>query len=182
MSKWKPIVAAVAGGMVGALGVMPFVGGGRPASASEEDGAASVVAATPEAAGRHLVRIGGCNDCHTPGFMQQGEAVPESQWLIGVPLGFKGPWGTTYAPNLRTKAFALSEAQWTTFVKNHTGRPPMPWTATHAMSDADRRNLYLYLRSLGPSDNAVPDGLDPGQTPATPYLVFEPVMPTAAAE
>lgn len=177
MAAMKKLAVVVAGVIVGAaLGAaaMSFANA-APASANEPH----VVAATPELAGRHLVRVGGCNDCHTPGFMQQGEQVPESQWLVGLPLGFKGPWGTTYGANLRTKAQALSEEQWTTFVKNHTGRPPMPWTAVHAMSDADRRNLYRYIRSLGPSDNAVPDGLEPGQTPATPYLVFEPVMPAA---
>jgi hypothetical protein len=109
--------------------------------------------------------------------MQQGEQVPETQWLIGVPVGFKGPWGTTYAANLRTKVQALHEEQWTPVLKNPTGRPPMPGPSVHAMTDADRRSLYRYIRSLGPSDNAVPEAVNPGVEPKTPYVVFEPVMP-----
>ena len=179
MSRKVAIVAGLLiGAGIGALVVVPFVGARKSVAAVAAE--PHVVAATPELAGRHIVRVGGCNDCHTPGFMQLGEQVPESQWLIGVPLGFKGPWGTTYGANLRAKVQALTEEQWTTFAKNHTGRPPMPWASVHAMSDADRRSLYRYIRSLGPSDHAVPDALAPGVAPATPYLVFEPVMPGAA--
>ena len=47
------------------------------------------------ARGKYLVQIAGCNDCHTPGFMQKGFDVPESDWLVGVPVGWRGPWGTT---------------------------------------------------------------------------------------
>lgn len=137
----------------------------------------SVVAATPEEAGRYIVRIGGCNDCHTPEFMQRGEAVPESQWLIGVAMGFKGPWGTSYARNLRAKVQSVPEDSFVAGVKSTTGRPPMPWAAVHAMSDADLRNVYRYIKSLGPSDNSVPAALPPGETPKTPYMVFEPVFP-----
>ena len=32
----------------------------------------TISAASPEAAGRYLVRVGGCNDCHTPGFAMLG--------------------------------------------------------------------------------------------------------------
>ena len=174
MSKKRTGAAClILGAILGAAAVVPFLG----AVKTDEGAAPRVVAATPEAAGRHLVRVAGCNDCHTPGFMQQGEQVPEAQWLIGTAVGFKGPWGTTYASNLRTKVQALDEAQWTTFLKNHTGRPPMPWPSVHAMSDEDRRSLYRYIRSLGPSDNAVPDAVAPGTEPKTPYVVFEPVMP-----
>ena len=42
--------------------------------------------------GRYLVRISGCNDCHTPRFPELGEKVPESEWLTGVPVGWRGPW------------------------------------------------------------------------------------------
>src|SRR3954468_1925789 len=60
-------------------------------------------------AGRYLVRISGCNDCHTPGFMPMGDKVPESLWLTGTPIGWRGPWGTTYASNLRLFIKPFSE-------------------------------------------------------------------------
>lgn len=37
--------------------------------------------------GRYLVMIAGCNDCHTPGFAQKGEATPETEWLAGDSVG-----------------------------------------------------------------------------------------------
>ena len=43
------------------------------------------------ARGRYLVTIGGCSDCHTPGYPEQGGAVPESQWLTGVAVGKGAP-------------------------------------------------------------------------------------------
>src|SRR5215212_12212744 len=51
--------------------------------------------------GRYLVKVAGCNDCHTAGYAMAGGKVPESQWLMGDHLGWRGPWGTTYAVNLR---------------------------------------------------------------------------------
>jgi mono/diheme cytochrome c family protein len=52
--------------------------------------------------GRYLVKITGCNVCHTPGYTQKAGKVPEKEWLTGDRLGWRGPWGTTYAGNLRT--------------------------------------------------------------------------------
>ena len=49
----------------------------------------------PNARGRYLVRIGGCNDCHTGSYMEKTGAVPEQEWLTGDALGWRGPWGTT---------------------------------------------------------------------------------------
>ena len=53
------------------------------------------------ARGRYLITIAGCNDCHTPNYPQSGGKTPEKEWLTGDALGWRGPWGTTYAPNLR---------------------------------------------------------------------------------
>jgi mono/diheme cytochrome c family protein len=40
--------------------------------------------------GRYLVTIGGCNDCHTEGFMEQALKIPEKDWLKGSAVGFQG--------------------------------------------------------------------------------------------
>ena len=73
--------------------------------------------------GRYLVRIGGCNDCHTPGYAVTGGKVPESQWLVGDALGWRGPWGTTYATNLRLYMQDLTEEQWVQKGKALSARP-----------------------------------------------------------
>src|SRR5579875_2510466 len=67
-----------------------------------------VVADDPVAAGRFLVNYGGCNDCHTAGMMEGRALPPESERLLGSRLGFAGPWGVTYAPNLRLAAASMS--------------------------------------------------------------------------
>lgn len=54
--------------------------------------------------GRYVVKITGCNDCHTPGYAQAHGKVPENQWLMGDRLRYRGTWGTTYPSNLRFNA------------------------------------------------------------------------------
>ena len=132
---------------------------------------------TPEEAGRYLVRVGGCNDCHTPGHAEMGEKVPESLWLTGVPVGWRGPWGTTYASNLRLFIKPFSEDDFVKVIRTRNARPPMPWTALHAMSDQDLRSIYRYIKSLGEAGQPMPQYLPPGQEPKTPYINALPVMP-----
>src|SRR3954468_11244345 len=92
--------------------------------------------------GRYIAQIGGCNDCHTAGYAPSGGKVPESEWLLGDSLGWNGPWGTTYAPNLRLYMQDLSETQWVQKAKSLTTRPPMPWFNVQAMSERDLRAFY----------------------------------------
>jgi mono/diheme cytochrome c family protein len=123
-----------------------------------------------ESRGKYLVEIGGCNDCHTSGFAGSGGATPESDWLLGDSLGYRGPWGTTYPPNLRTYVGNLAEDQWVTLSQTLKTRPPMPWWALNAMSPDDLRAVYRYIKSLDPVENVVPAYVPPDQTPATPYV------------
>jgi mono/diheme cytochrome c family protein len=122
--------------------------------------------------GRYLVRIGGCNDCHTAGFAPSGGKVPESQWLEGDSLGWRGPWGTTYPVNLRLYMQKLSEDEWVKKAKALNTRPPMPWWALRAMTESDLAALYRYVRQLGPAGKPAPDYLPPDQTPSPPYVQF----------
>jgi mono/diheme cytochrome c family protein len=136
-----------------------------------------VAGGSPEAVGRYLVRVGGCNDCHTPGFMMIGEDVPESQWLTGVPVGWQGPWGTTYSSNLRKFVKDLNKDQWIEIIRARKARPPMPWSALHAMSDDDLGAVFAYIKSLGQGGQDTPTFVPPGQEPKTPYLVMIPKLP-----
>lgn len=134
-----------------------------------------VVAATPEEAGRYLVLVGGCNDCHTPGWMEaDGRGIPEAGWLRGDSIGWMGPWGTTYARNLRLTASRMTETEWLQRTKVAGGLPPMPWANLRAMNDQDLVAIYRYLRALGPTGAPVPAPVPPGVTPSTPYLSLEP--------
>jgi len=122
--------------------------------------------------GRYVVRIGGCNDCHTAGFAPSGGKVPESRWLEGDALGWRGPWGTTYPVNLRLYMQDLTEGEWVKKAKTLTTRPPMPWWALHAMTESDLKALYRYVRSLGPAGKPAPAYLPPDQTPPPPFVQF----------
>ena len=122
--------------------------------------------------GRYLVRIGGCNDCHTAGFAPSGGKVPESQWLEGDSLGWRGPWGTTYPVNLRLYMQKLSEQEWVKKAKALSTRPPMPWWALRAMTESDLVALYRYVRQLGPAGKPAPDYMSPDQAPPPPYVQF----------
>ena len=124
------------------------------------------------ARGRYLIGIAGCNDCHTPNYPQSGGKVAESEWLTGDALGWRGPWGTTYAPNLRLYMQGLTEEQWVKKAKTLSTRPPMPWFNLHHMTPADLRAIYRYVRYLGPAGKPAPDYVPPGNTPTGPYVQF----------
>ena len=131
--------------------------------------------------GDYLVRVAGCNDCHTPGYMDKQGNVDRGQWLIGNTLGFNGPWGTTYPKNLRLTAAGKDEAQWLAFTADLHTRPMMPDFAVRAMTEEDRRALYRLIKSLGDTGKPAPDFLPPGQKPPPPYigLVLPPPAPGA---
>lgn len=120
--------------------------------------------------GRYVVMIGGCNDCHTAGFAPSGAKVPESEWLKGDAVGFRGPWGTTYPSNLRLYMQPLTEAQWIKAAKGLQARPPMPWWALHAMSEEDLRAMYRFVRQLGAPGKPTPAYLPPDVAPKPPYI------------
>jgi mono/diheme cytochrome c family protein len=136
-----------------------------------------VMAASPEAAGRYLVIVGGCNDCHTPGFMEKGMEVPESEWLTGVPLGWRGPWGTTYASNLRSYVQDFDDNTFVQSMHIRNARPPMAWPSVNAMSDEDLRAVYRYIRSLPVKGEKMPAFVPPDQEPKTPYIPMVPQVP-----
>ena len=124
------------------------------------------------ARGNYMVRIGGCNDCHTPGYAPSGGKIPESQWLTGDSVGWRGPWGTTYAPNLRMYMQNLTEAHWLKAAKVLQTRPPMPWFSVRQMSDADLRAIYAFIRHLGPGGQAAPAYVPPDKEPPPPFVLF----------
>jgi mono/diheme cytochrome c family protein len=139
--------------------------------------AVPVAAAADDAAqlarGKYLVTIGGCNDCHTPGYLEAGGRTPERDWLTGSPVGYQGPWGTSYASNLRLVMAGMSEAEWRAAARRER-LPPMPWFNLREMTDGDLAAVYAYVRSLGPAGRPAPAYVAPGGRVSTPYFVFVP--------
>jgi mono/diheme cytochrome c family protein len=128
--------------------------------------------------GRYIVQIGGCNDCHTPGYLQTDGQVDEKLWLTGNSLGWHGPWGTTYPPNLRLVAQMLTEDQWVTYARTPR-RPPMPWFVLRVMTDEDVKSIYHYLKFMGPAGQPAPAALAPGVEPPEPVFRAPPPPPEA---
>lgn len=127
--------------------------------------------------GDYLVRVAGCNDCHTAGYPEAQGRIERSEWLKGSPMGYTGPWGTTYASNLRLVLADMDEAQWLDYSATLRTRPIMPDFALRAMTEHDRRAIYHFIRSLGPGGGPAPEYLPPGQRPPPPYM--ELVLPQA---
>ncbi len=122
--------------------------------------------------GRYLVRVGGCNDCHTPNYMESPDKVEESDWLIGLSVGWFGPWGTTYAANLRLSVQDYTEDAWVEMLKTRKAMPPMPWINVSHYTDADARAVYRFIKHLGPKGEKMPAPVPPGELPKTPYFDF----------
>ena len=150
----------------------PPAGSAQPAT----DTVPHVAADSPIEAGRYLVLVGGCNDCHTAGYAQGGGKTPEPQQLSGNPVGYRGPWGTSYAGNLRSLAQKITADDWVKLLRKPMS-PPMPSHNIARMDEADLRALYAYIRYLGGEWTERPAHVPPGQTPATPYEDMAVVTP-----
>jgi mono/diheme cytochrome c family protein len=104
-----------------------------------------------------------------PGVLAQGKwsAMTNDDLTAWV-----GPWGISFAANL-TPDTATGLGPWTAdqFVKTmRTGKhlgvgrpilPPMPVQSLAALSDADLKAIFAYLRSLKPIQNQVPAPIPP---------------------
>jgi hypothetical protein len=64
----------------------------------------------------------------------------------------------------------MTEEQWMKYGRNLMTRPPMPWFNVRAMTDADLRAVYQYIRSLGVSGQAAPTFLPPERQPKPPFI------------
>jgi mono/diheme cytochrome c family protein len=136
---------------------------------------ASAATAAEKAAierGRYVVRIAGCNDCHTPGYLAANGKIDEKLWLTGDALGWRGPWGTTYPINLRLYMAGLTQQQWLDRVKTMQPRPPMPFFNVQAMSVQDQKAVYQFIKSLGPGGQNAPAWVPPDKTPPQPFVQF----------
>ena len=122
--------------------------------------------------GRYIAKIGGCNDCHTPGYAPSGGKVAEKDWLVGDALGWKGDWGTTYPANLRLVLATMTETQWVEYARKLETRPPMPWFALRDMDEMDLRAFYRFVRALGPAGEPAPAYLPPGAQSQGLAIVF----------
>jgi mono/diheme cytochrome c family protein len=149
------------------LGTFTFV-----ISLSEKARAEVTVKKQLIAHGRYMSQVAGCNDCHTSGYLLSEGKVPERLWLTGSAFGWRGPWGTTYAANLRLFLETMTEDQWIAFARAFKARSPMPWFDVHIMEDHDLQALYYFMKYLGPGGEPAPAYVPPNKEPQPPYALF----------
>lgn len=125
--------------------------------------------------GRRIVKITGCNDCHTPMYGERNGNIPEIDWLVGSTVGFKGPWGTTYPSNLRLLVKSFKEKSLIHYVRNKKYLPPMPGYIFKDMTDQELKAMYAFISYLGPAGTVAPVYLPPTEKPSTSYIYFMPV-------
>jgi mono/diheme cytochrome c family protein len=113
--------------------------------------------------GRYVLLLGGCNDCHTAGYGESGGKTPEKERLMGNPMGFTGPWGTTYASNLRLYFQTMTEDEWVKKARTLQTPPPMPWFTLNAITETDLRSIHAYIASLGSAGKPAPHDTPPGK-------------------
>lgn len=87
---------------------------------------------------------------------------PESAWLKGSSVAFRGPWGTTYPRNLRATVASLTENEWVARLQAG-GAPPMPWYNVSRLPDHDARAIYPCIRTLGEPGPLAPPRPGPGR-------------------
>ncbi len=132
-----------------------------------------VQAASPVAAGEYLMTVASCHDCHTAGWVEKKGMVTKEDQLTGNPVGYYGPWGTTYAKNLRQVTDRHSEDEWVEILRtadHDQGALPMPWHDASKFSDKDLRAMYQYAKSLGPKPVRLPRNTKPGVKPTGRYI------------
>ncbi|HET9392450.1 MAG TPA: hypothetical protein VFO29_02835 [Candidatus Rubrimentiphilum sp.] len=122
------------------------------------------------ARGKYLVGFGSCNDCHTPGWRESDGRIPVSQWMTGSKIGYRGPWGTSYAANVRIEFSQISEKDWLFMVRTRAGRWPMVWHDLRMLRTTDQQAIYRFVRSLGARGKRAPADVPPGREPSTPYV------------
>ena len=140
---------------------------------------ASATAQDKARRGEYLATIMDCAGCHTPGALT---GKPDTaRHLGGAEVGFELPgMGIFYPPNLtpdrETGLGAWSEGDIVTAVRTGArpdGRilaPVMPYHNYARLTDADAQALAVYLKSLKPVRNKVPEIRGPGENATAPYL------------
>jgi len=139
-------------------------------------------AMTPVQRGEYLVAITGCNDCHTPGALHGAPDLKRA--LSGSELGWRGPWGVSYASNLtpdpETGIGTWTDAEIERALRSGVKKdgspiaPPMPWPDFSRLSTEDMAAMIAYLRTLPPVKHKNLGPFQPGQAVTSSIITLPP--------
>ncbi len=134
--------------------------------------------------GKYLVTLGGCNDCHTPGYFF---GTPDmSRFLGGSDVGFEIPGqgvfvGSNITPDSWTSEQIVKAIQAGERPDGRMLAPVMPWHAFATLTADDARAIAAFLQSLNPVSNQIPGPFKPGEKVSTFMLRIVPPGETAGA-
>lgn len=146
-------------------------------------GASCATAETPVERGQYLVNLGGCMDCHTPGYFLGKPDM--ARYLGGSEVGFEIPGvGVFYGPNI-TPDKETGIGDWTeeqiitaiTTGMRPDGRrlvPIMPWMALAKLTKEDQQAIAAYLKSIPPVKNKAPGPFGPNEKATSFKFVIVP--------
>lgn len=141
------------------------------------------------ARGEYLVTMGGCNDCHTPGYFF---GKPDnSRFLGGSDVGFEIPGQGVFVGRNITPDKETGIGNWTReqiVAAIQTGRRPdgrvlapiMPWHAFAHLTEEDATAVAAFLQSVKPVRHEVPGPFKPGDKVTTFMFRILPPGETAA--
>jgi len=122
--------------------------------------------------GWYLVRLAGCNDCHTPAD-EKGNAI--TAMMFGGGFRFAGPWGDVVSPNITTDPSGIGHYDAAMFIKTiRTGHasggvrdlnPLMPFSYFRNMTDDDLKAIFAYLQTVKPVRHHVDNSEPPVYCP-----------------
>jgi mono/diheme cytochrome c family protein len=126
--------------------------------------------------GQYLANLGGCLDCHTPGYFFGKPDM--SRYLGGSDVGFYIPdlgtfYGRNLTPDKETGLGNWTQAQIVAALqtgKRPDGRelaPIMPWRALAKLTKSDAYAIAAFLKSLPAVKNTVPGPFGPHETPSS---------------
>jgi mono/diheme cytochrome c family protein len=139
--------------------------------------------------GKYLVTLGGCNDCHTPGYFFGKPDM--KRYLGGSDVAFEIPGLGAFVGRNITPDKGTGIGDWTneqivtalTTGKRPDGRtlaPIMPWHAFANLTKGDARAIAAFLKSVPAVNNKMPDPVGPGQKVSTFLFRILPPGQTAA--
>ena len=142
------------------------------------------------ARGKYLVGLGGCNDCHTPGYFFGKPDM--SRFLGGSDVGFEIPGqgvfvGPNITPDKKTGIGGWTPEQIVKAIQvgeRPDGRilaPIMPWHAFAHLTADDAMAIAAFLHSLTPVSNQTPGPFKPREKVTTFMFRIMPPGGTAAS-
>jgi mono/diheme cytochrome c family protein len=140
--------------------------------------------------GEYLVNLGGCNDCHTPGYFLGKPDM--ARYLGGSDVGFEIPGlgvfiGPNITPDRETGIGSWTSDQIRTALQTGVrpdGRvlaPIMPWHAFANLTDDDAKAVVAFLQSVKAVSNDVPGPFKSGEKVTALMFRILPPGETAAA-